>query len=135
VLLPTPASTISLAVPPVETLNPPVTKPARGFRYVYTHRPKAPTSEPVSANSSPVDGPPLLSASPFDLEILIALRKGKRSYIDHLILNFVSYDYLNIIFRQFALSLSSKSIPMSYTEALLVPARKQVMDEEMGALT
>jgi len=52
----------------------------------------------------------------------------------HPISNFISYDNLNPTFRQFALSLSSESIHRSYTEVLLVPAWKQVMDEEMEAL-
>jgi len=42
---------------------------------------------------------------------------------------------LNPIFRQFALSLSSESIPRSYTKALLVPVWKQAMDKEMEAFT
>jgi len=102
------------------------------FRYVYTHRPKVPASQPVPTNSSPVDGPPQPSTFPSDLDISIALRKGKQSYTDHPISNFVSYDHLNLTFRQFALSFGS--IPRSYTEALLVPAWKQAMDEKMDAL-
>ena len=46
---------------------------------------------------------------------------------DHHISNFISYDHLNPTFRLFTLSLSSESIPRSYTEALLVPAWKQSM--------
>ena len=42
---------------------------------------------------------------------------------------FVSYDCLTSSFCQFALSLSSISIPKSYEEALLVPVWKQAMDE------
>jgi len=48
--------------------------------------------------------------------------------------NFVSYDNLNPTFGQFALSVSSESIPRSYTEVLLVSTWKQAMDEEMEAL-
>jgi len=83
----TPASTVSSPVPLVETLDPPASKPVRDFRYVYTHRSKVPASGPVPVNSSPVDGPPPLSASSSDLDILIALRKCKLSCTDHLILN------------------------------------------------
>jgi len=102
--LPTPASTISWSVSPAETADLPASKPVRDFRYVYTHHSKVPVSEPILANPSLVDGPPpLQSASPSDLDIPSALRKGKRSYTDHLILNFVSYDHLNPTFRQFAL--------------------------------
>jgi len=103
VSLPTPASTVSTPVPPAETKNTPTSKPVRDFRYVYTHRPKVPASEPVLANSSPVDDPPSPSASPSDLDIPIFLQKGKRSCTDHPISNFVSCDHLNPTFRQFAL--------------------------------
>jgi len=122
-------------MPPAETKNPPASKPVRDFRYVYTYRPKVPASEHVPANPSLVDGPPPLpSAFPSNLDIPIALRKGKRSCTDHLISNFVSYDNLNPTFRHFALSLSSESILRSYTEPLLVHAWKQDIDEEMKAL-
>jgi len=134
--LPTPASTVSSPVPPVETQDPPATKPVQNFRYVNSHRPKVPTSEPVPVIPSPVDGlPSPPSASFSDLDTPIVLRKGKQSCTDHPISNFISYDYLNPTFLQFVLSLSSEYIPHSYTEALLVPAWKQVMDEEMEALT
>ena len=98
VLLPTPASIVSSLVTLVETQDPPATKSVWDFRCVYTHRPKVPASEPVPTIPSPIDGPPLPSASPSDLDIPIAPRKGKRSCTDHLILNFVSYDHLNLIF-------------------------------------
>jgi len=116
VSLPTPASIVFSLVPPVETPDPPATKLVRDFRYVYTHRPKVLASELVPANPSPIDGHLPPSASLSDLDIPIALRKGKRSCIDHPISNFVSYDHLNPTFRQFALSLSSESILKSYTE-------------------
>ena len=119
VLLSTPSTAFS-PVPPVETQDHPTTKSVRDFRYVYTHRPKVPASEPVPAIPSPVDGPPP-SISPSDLDIPITLRKGKQSCTDHLISNFVSYDHLNPTFRQFALSLSSESIHGSYIEAVLLP--------------
>ena len=62
------------------------------------------------------------------------LRKGKRSRSDHHISYFVLYDHLTPSFRQFALSLFSVSLLRSYEEAILIPAWKQVMDEEMDAL-
>jgi len=135
VSLPTLASNVSSPVSPAETKVPPASKPARNFRYVYTHRPKVPASEPIPTNLFSVDGPPPPSASPSDFDILIALRKGKQSCTDYSISNFVSYDHLNLIFRQFALSLSFESILTLYTETLLVPTWKQVMNEEMEALT
>ena len=100
--LPIPTNTDSLPVPPAETTDPPVPKQVRDFRYVYTHRPKVPASEPVPAIPSPVDGPPP-SISPSDLDIPITLRKGKQSCTDLSISNFISYDQLNLTFRQLAL--------------------------------
>jgi len=45
---------------------------------------KVPTSEPVLADSSPVEGPPSQPSAPFfDLDVPIALRKGKWSCTDH----------------------------------------------------
>ena len=88
-----PADADFLPVPPAETTNPTASKPVRNFRYVYTHRPKVPSSKPVLVNPSPVDcpsSPP--SASPFDLDTLIVLQKGKWPCTDHIISNFVSYD-------------------------------------------
>ena len=87
--LPTPASTVSSPVSLVETLDPPTSKPVQDFRYVYTHRPKIPAIEPVSANPTPVNGPPPPSASFSDLDIPIALRKDKQSCTDHPILFFM----------------------------------------------
>ena len=114
-----------MPVPPVETQDPPATKPVRDFRYAYTHRPKVPASEPVHVIPSPVVGPsPPPSVSLSNLDILIVLRKSKRSYTDHPISNFVSHDHLNPTFRQFGLLLFSEFIPRSYTEALLVPSWK-----------
>ena len=102
--LPTPASTVSSPVLPAETKDPPASKPVR---YVCTHRLKVPASEPIPAIPSPVDGSIPPSASPSNLDVSIALRKGKRSCTDHLIFNFISYDNLNLTFRQFALCLLS----------------------------
>jgi len=90
--LPTSASTVSLPVPPAETKDPPASKPVRDFRYVYTHRPKVPASDPIPAIPSQVDDPtPPPSASPSNLDVPIALRKGKRFCTDHPISNFISY--------------------------------------------
>jgi len=98
--LSTHVSTISLPVLPVETPNPPVSKPVQDSRYVYTHRPKVPASEPVPTKPSLVDGPPSPpSASSSDLDIHIALRKGKQSCTDYPISNFIFNDHLNPTFH------------------------------------
>ena len=118
-----PASTDSSPVLLVNTSEPPTSKPVQNFRYVYTHRQKVYPSELAPTAPSPVDGPPLQpSTSPSDLDIIIALRKGKRSCINHPISMFISYDHLNHNFYRFALSVSSESILGSCEEVLLVPA-------------
>jgi len=97
--LATPASTVSSPVSPTETKDPPASKPIWDFRYVYTHRPKVLASEPIPVITSPVDGSTPPSAFPSDLDVLVVLRKGKRSCTDHPISNFVSYNNLNPTFR------------------------------------
>ena len=70
-----------------------------------------------------MEGPsPQPSIPSSDFDIPIALCEGKRFCTDHPISHFVSYDRLTPFFRQFALSLSSVSLPRSYEEAVLVPA-------------
>jgi len=82
-----------------------------------------------------MEGPhPQLSVPSSDFDVLIALRKGKRSCTDHPISHFVSYDRLTLSFRQFAMPLSSLSLLTSYEEAMLIPVWKQTMDEEMDAI-
>ena len=67
--------------------------------------------------------PPLSSTDlpPQDLDIPIALRKGTRSSTTYPISTFVTYDLLHPSLCQFASSISSKSIPKNYPEALLLP--------------
>ena len=79
--------------------------------------------------------PPPQPSVPFsDLDISIALCKGKRSCTDDPISYFISYDRLTPSFRQFVLSLSSVSLPRSYKEVVLIPAWKHAMNEEIDAL-
>ena len=47
----------------------------------------------------------------------------------------MSYAFLHPRFRNFALSLSSESIPRNHQEALSLPHWKAAMDEEIAALT
>ncbi|XP_020258205.1 uncharacterized protein LOC109834580 [Asparagus officinalis] len=95
----------------------------------YSCRPKvhAPESATAEASSPAVDPSHVETSIPSDLDIPIALRKGKRSCPKYPISLFVSYDRLNPSFRQFALSLSTVSIPRSYEKAMLVPAWKQTL--------
>jgi len=137
--LPAPAVVhdVSSPVSLKDTTVPPALKPPKkkDSRHVYTHWQKVPTYEPVSAASSPVEGPPPQPSVPSsDFDVPIALRKDKRSCIDHLISHFVSYDRLTLSFRQFALFLSSVSLSKSYEKVILLPAWKQSMDEELDAL-
>ena len=88
--------------------------------------------------SSESDLPP---ATIPELDLPIALHKGTRFRTvplrlstDHPIARYVSYDHLSPSYHNFALSLSSISIPSSYQEALSNPCWKATMDEEVSAL-
>ena len=59
---------------PIDPIEPLALKSPRkkDFRHVYTHQQKVPASEPVSAASSPVEGPPPQPSVPFsDLDVPI----------------------------------------------------------------
>jgi len=107
---------VSSPASPTDPTEPLAPKPPRekDFRHVYTHRQKVPISELILTESSLVEGPsPQPSAPPYDLEVHIALRKGKRSFINHHISHFIFDDRHNLSFHQFAMSLSSVSIHRS----------------------
>uniref|UniRef100_A0A2N9EXN8 4-alpha-glucanotransferase n=1 Tax=Fagus sylvatica TaxID=28930 RepID=A0A2N9EXN8_FAGSY len=82
---------------------------------------------PPSASSS-ADSPPPQSTS--DLDLPIAIRKGKRTCTEHPISNCVSFDHLSPSFKAFSLSLSSLVVPKSYREALSHPGWRKAMEEE-----
>jgi hypothetical protein len=85
----------------------------------------------LSASTS-ADSPPPQSTS--DLDLPIAIHKGKRTCTDHPISNFVSFDHLSPSFKAFSLSVSSLVVPKSYREALSHPGWRKAMEEEMHAL-
>jgi len=81
--------------------------------------------DPPHSASLPTD-PSLSTAemdtsASFDLNLPIAHRKGKRPCILHPISNYISYDRLTPLSRQFAISVSFVFIPKSYQEALMFP--------------
>ena len=78
------------------------------------------------------DSPPPQSTS--DLDLPIAICKGKRTCTEHPISNYVSFDHLSPSFKAFSLSLSSLVVPKSYREALSHPSWRKAMEEEMHAL-
>ena len=85
------------------------------------------TIEPASsANANP---------SSNDSNLPIALRKGTRSFTDHPISIFVSYDSLHPCFRSFTLSISSEFVLRNHKETLLLHRWKAAMDEEIATLT
>lgn len=69
-----------------------------------------------------------------DSNLPIAIRKGVRTYTQHLISKFVSYDSLSSSYCAFVLSLSFVSIPHNWKEALTNPNWKEAMAKEMRAL-
>uniref|UniRef100_A0A2N9GSX8 Integrase catalytic domain-containing protein n=1 Tax=Fagus sylvatica TaxID=28930 RepID=A0A2N9GSX8_FAGSY len=90
-------------------------------------------SLPLPPSVSPSkDSPPPQSTS--DLDLPIAIRKGKRTCTEHPISNCVSFDHLSPSFKAFSLSLSSLVVPKSYREALSHPGWRKAMEEEMHAL-
>jgi transposase InsO family protein len=90
-------------------------------------------SLPLPPSASPsADSPPPQSTS--DLDLPIAIHKGKRTCTEHPISNCVSFDHLSPSFKAFSLSLSSLVIPKSYREALSHPGWRKAMEEEMHAL-
>jgi transposase InsO family protein len=90
-------------------------------------------SLPLPPSTSPsADSPPPQSTS--DLDLPIAIRKGKRTCTEHPISNCVSFDHLSPSFKAFSLSLSSLVVPKSYREALSHPGWRKAMEEEMHAL-
>uniref|UniRef100_A0A2N9G2N4 Reverse transcriptase Ty1/copia-type domain-containing protein n=1 Tax=Fagus sylvatica TaxID=28930 RepID=A0A2N9G2N4_FAGSY len=66
-----------------------------------------------------VDPPPPPSTS--DLDLPIAIRKGKHTCTDHPISNFVSFDHLSPSFKAISLSVSSLVVPKSYRESFSHP--------------
>lgn len=72
---------------------------------------------------------PILS----DIDLPIALRKGKRQYT-YPISSFVSYDHLSLISYFFIASLDFTSIPKTTYEALSHPGCSDAMMEEINAL-
>jgi transposase InsO family protein len=90
-------------------------------------------SLPLPPSASPsADSPP--PQSTLDLDLLIAIRKGKRTCTEHPISNCVSFDHLSPSFKAFSLLLSSLVVPKSYREALSHPGWRKAMEEEIHAL-
>ena len=69
-----------------------------------------------------------------DMDLPIALRKGKRSCTLHPIGNFVSYKNLSSSYRAFTTSLNEIQIPRNIQEALNQPEWKMAVMEEIDAL-
>ncbi|KAI3698877.1 hypothetical protein L2E82_42770 [Cichorium intybus] len=92
---------------------------------VYTRRPRQPVVEQVTTTASNHESTPdnqgnsetYTSTTHSDLDILIALRKGKRSCTAHPIRNFISYEKLSPRYKAFALSLSEIQVPKTFQEA------------------
>ncbi|XP_062099967.1 uncharacterized protein LOC133805830 [Humulus lupulus] len=69
-----------------------------------------------------------------DLDIPTALRKGTRSFTQHLILKFISYSKLSSPFKAFTSTLLDVVIPRNINEALDTPQWKAAVLEEIKAL-
>jgi len=102
--------------------------PSPSLTQVYTRRPRPSAACPMPADSSSSD----LQASN-DLDLPIALRKGKRS-CTYPISTYVSYHQLSPTSFSFLTSLDSVSVPKSTREALSHSGWHQAMVEEVAAL-
>ena len=91
-------------------------------------------ANPVIEPSQLKDSGTLLSNTQSDLDIPIALRKGRRSCTQHPISNFISYAKLSSPFKAFTTGLSDVVIPRNINEALSTPQWKTAVLEEMKAL-
>ncbi|XP_075486450.1 uncharacterized protein LOC142526062 [Primulina tabacum] len=94
------------------------------------------TKDIVNPNNSQEDEPVVdpQSNTTLDLDLRIAVRKGKRSCTQHHISNFVSYSNLSSSFRAFTSRLSSTIVPRYVQEALVMPEWRNAVLEEMKAL-
>uniref|UniRef100_A0A2N9F645 Integrase catalytic domain-containing protein n=1 Tax=Fagus sylvatica TaxID=28930 RepID=A0A2N9F645_FAGSY len=111
-----------LSAPVIPTHDVPLVPPPPPVEFSLPFPPSTSTSE---------DSP--LPQSTSDLDLLIAIRKGKRTCTEYPISNCVSFDYLSSSFKTFSLSLSSL-VPKSYRKALSHPGWRKAMEEEMHAL-
>uniref|UniRef100_A0A2N9GF06 Integrase catalytic domain-containing protein n=1 Tax=Fagus sylvatica TaxID=28930 RepID=A0A2N9GF06_FAGSY len=127
-----PTSPISI-VPPVPSISQVYVRRRNQDVPLILPPPPVEFSLPLPPSASPsADSPPPQSTS--DLDLPIAIRKGKRTCTEHPISNCVSFDHLSPSFKAFSLSLSSLVVPKSYREALSHPGWRKAMEEEMHAL-
>ncbi|KAJ9180876.1 hypothetical protein P3X46_009068, partial [Hevea brasiliensis] len=111
---------------------PSVSRPTRPpVVHVYSRRLEIPDSDPPPATS--LGDPVPHTDHDSDLDLPIALRKGKRS-CTYPISSFVSYNQLSSCSRCFVTSLDSVPIPNTVGEALSHPGWCDAMKEEMEAL-
>jgi len=117
---------------PLPQPDPSVSRPTRPpVIHVYSRRLKIPDSDPPPATS--LEDPVPHTDHDSDLDLPIALRKGKRSCI-YPISSFVSYNQLSFCSWCFVTSLNSIPIPNTIGEALSHPGWCAAMKEEMEAL-
>ena len=100
--------------------------------------PESTSADPDISHSTSLSTDPLfftvqMDTSSFNLHLSIAHRKSKQSCTQHPISNYVSYDRLIPLSRQFAMFALSVSIPI-LSEALMYSEWKHVMDDEIDAL-
>lgn len=95
--------------------------------HTYSRRKDSPASCSAPVSSSALD------PGPSDLDLPIALRKGKRQCA-YPISSFVTYDHLSASSSSFVATVDSVSIPTSVSNALSHPGWRQAMIEEMNAL-
>ncbi|XP_019055115.1 PREDICTED: uncharacterized protein LOC109115470 [Nelumbo nucifera] len=141
--LPIPTSVLpslptSIPFPPSPPSPPLVYRP-RSWQQFFIRRSKrvAPEAECPSLSDSPNSGnlePPDNPIIDSNLDLPIAIRKGKRTCSKYPITNYVSYDALSPSYCAYISAISSVSSPRSVTEAMHCPHSKEAMNQEMEAL-
>ncbi|KAL4560354.1 hypothetical protein LXL04_032504 [Taraxacum kok-saghyz] len=124
-----------------------IDKDAQNDYIVYTRRPKQHVVvEPVTTATHNHESSPnsqgntqytpgsYVHSDDSDLNVPIALRKGKRSCTAHPISNFVSYDKLSPKYKKFALSVSEIQVPKNIQEATSDKRWADAVNEEIKAL-
>ena len=74
------------------------------------------------------------SSLDINLDILITIRKGVRTYTQHPLANFISFYQLKSTYKAFTTNLSLEPIPNIIKEALLDPRWKEAVFDEMSVL-
>lgn len=103
-------------------------------RHCQESAPGVQPAETHTGNVTPISQEIEVSDYSNDLDLPIALRKGKRTCTQHPIGNFVSYDKLSPSYKAFTTTLTETQIPKTIQEALSQEKWNKAVMEEVQAL-